>query len=149
LCLVRLRENSEVVALYHGEGEELARFRDRFAAVVGNWWALMRKQKQLGWFTSFYGQLAIIFPYVVVSPRFFSGAMQMGGIFQTASAFGQVQGALSWFIGAYTQFATWKATVDRLLGFSESLKRVGELKIDGERASPPSAAQSAPDCVPR
>ena len=131
--LVRLRENSEGVALYHGEGEELARFRDRFAAVIGNWWALMRKQKQLGWFTLFYGQLAIIFPYVVVSPRFFSGAMQMGGIFQTASAFGQVQGALSWFIGAYTQFATWKATVDRLVGFSESLKRVRELKIEGER----------------
>src|SRR5713101_3755400 len=131
--LVRLRENSEGVALYHGEGEELVRFRDRFAAVIGNWWALMRKQKQLGWFTSFYGQLAIIFPYVVVSPRFFSGAMQMGGIFQTASAFGQVQGALSWFIGAYTQFATWKATVDRLIGFSESLKRVRELKIEGER----------------
>jgi len=131
--LVRLRENSEGVALYRGEEEELVRFRDRFAAVIGNWWALMRKQKQLGWFTSFYGQLAIIFPYVVVSPRFFSGAMQMGGIFQTASAFGQVQGALSWFIGAYTQFATWKATVDRLIGFSESLKRVRELKIEGER----------------
>ncbi len=131
--LVRLRENSEGVALYHGEGEELVRFRDRFAAVIGNWWALMRKQKQLGWFTSFYGQLAIIFPYVVVSPRFFSGAMQMGGIFQTASAFGQVQGALSWFISAYTQFATWKATVDRLIGFSESLKRVRALKVEGER----------------
>jgi putative ATP-binding cassette transporter len=131
--LVRLRENSEGVALYRGEAEELVRFRDRFAAVIGNWWALMRKQKQLGWFTSFYGQLAIIFPYVVVSPRFFSGAMQMGGIFQTASAFGQVQGALSWFIGAYTQFATWKATVDRLLGFSESLSRVRELRIEGER----------------
>jgi putative ATP-binding cassette transporter len=131
--LVRLRENTEAVALYRGEGEELARFRDRFAAVIGNWWALMRKQKQLGWFTSFYAQLAIIFPYVVVAPRYFSGAMQMGGIFQTASAFGQVQGALSWFIGAYTQFATWKATVDRLIGFSESLKRVRELKIEGER----------------
>jgi len=131
--LVRLRENSEGVALYRGEGEELVRFRDRFAAVIGNWWALMRKQKQLGWFTSFYGQLAIIFPYVVVSPRFFSGAMQMGGIFQTASAFGQVQGALSWFISAYTQFATWKATVDRLIGFSQSLERVRELRIEGER----------------
>ena len=131
--LVRLRENSEGVALYHGEGEELARFRDRFAAVVGNWWALMRKQKQLGWFTTFYGQLAIIFPYVVISPRFFSGAMPMGGIFQTVSAFGQVQTALSWFIDAYTRFATWKATVDRLIGFTQSLERVREIKVEGER----------------
>ena len=122
--LVRLRENSEGVALYRGEAEESAGFRARFGNVIGNWWALMLKQKQLTWFTSFYAQAAIIFPYVVVAPRFFSGAIPLGGIFQTASAFGQVQGALSWFIGAYTQYAGWKATVDRLVGFSATLQRV-------------------------
>jgi putative ATP-binding cassette transporter len=134
--LVRLRENSEGVALYRGEAEELAGLRGRFAAVIGNWWQLMRKQKQVGWFTSFYAQLAIIFPYVVVSPRFFSGKIPLGEIFQTASAFGQVQGALSWFIGAYTQFASWKATVDRLLGFAATLERVREeaAAAAGERA---------------
>jgi putative ATP-binding cassette transporter len=133
--LVRLRENSEGVALYRGEKEELGRFHERFANVIGNWWALMRKQKQLGWFTAFYGQMAIIFPYLVVSPRYFSGAMQLGGIFQTASAFGNVQGSLSWFINAYTQFATWKATVNRLIGFTGSLDRVREeaAHADGER----------------
>jgi len=137
--LVRLRENSEGVALYRGEAEESAGFRARFANVIGNWWAQMRKQKQLTWFTSFYGQAAIIFPYVVVAPRFFSGAMPLGGIFQTASAFGQVQGALSWFIGAYTQFASWKATVDRLVGFSTTLQRVRTeaAEFSGERVQAP------------
>ena len=124
--LVRLRENSEGVALYRGEREELEGFRSRFAAVINNWWALMLKQKQLGWFTSFYSQLAIIFPYIVVSPRFFAGQIPLGQIFQTASAFGQVTGALSWFIGAYTQFAAWKATVDRLIGFAATLDQVRE-----------------------
>src|SRR5688500_7653216 len=138
-ALVRLRENSEGVALYRGEEEELGRFHQRFANVVANWWALMRKQKQLGWFTSFYAQLAIIFPYIVVSPRFFSGAMPLGGIFQTASAFGQVQGSLSWFINAYTLFAQWKATVDRLIGFAASLERVREEadRLDGDRVAAP------------
>jgi vitamin B12/bleomycin/antimicrobial peptide transport system ATP-binding/permease protein len=137
--LVRLRENSEGVALYRGEGEELGRFRERFGAVIANWWALMRKQKQLGWFTSFYAQLAIIFPYVVVAPRYFSGQMQLGGIFQTASAFGNVQGSLSWFINAYTQYASWKATVDRLIGFSASIERVRAeaQQIDGDRLEAP------------
>ena len=137
--LVRLRENSEGVALYRGEREELGRFHERFGAVIGNWWALMRKQKQLGWFTSFYAQMAIIFPYVVVSPRYFSGAMQMGGIFQTASAFGNVQGSLSWFINAYTGYAQWKATVDRLIGFQASLDRVRAeaQELDGERVEAP------------
>ena len=133
--LVRLRENSEGVALYRGEAEELGGLRQRFSAVIGNFWQIMFKRKQLGWFTSFYYQLAIIFPYIVVSPRFFSNQIPLGAIFQTASAFGQVQGALSWFINAYTQFASWKATVDRLIGFSASLERVrgeGEQR-DGER----------------
>jgi vitamin B12/bleomycin/antimicrobial peptide transport system ATP-binding/permease protein len=135
-ALVRLRENGEGVALYRGEQEELTGFRERFTAVIGNWWSLMVKQKQLGWFTAFYGQLAIIFPFIVSAPRFFSGAMPLGGIFQTASAFGQVQGALSWFIGAYTQFATWKATVDRLTSFSSALAAVRAQadQLHGERA---------------
>jgi vitamin B12/bleomycin/antimicrobial peptide transport system ATP-binding/permease protein len=138
--LVRLRENSEGVALYSGEREELTGLRGRFAAVIGNWWQLMKKQKQLGWFTSFYAQLAIIFPYIVVSPRYFAGQIPLGGIFQTVSAFGQVQGSLSWFIGAYTNFATWKATVDRLIGFAATLDRVRTeaAELDGERAGAPS-----------
>ena len=134
--LVRLRENSEGVALYRGEAEEVAGLRRRFAAVIGNWWALMLRQKRLTWFTVFYRQLAIIFPLVVVAPRYFSGAMPLGGIFQISSAFGQVQGALSWFITAYTTFAEWKATVDRLIGFAASLEnvRAESAHLDGERA---------------
>ena len=134
-ALVRLRENSEGVALYRGEQEELGGLRQRFAAVIGNWWQLMRKRKQLNWFTSFYAQLAIIFPYIVVAPRFFSGDIQLGVIFQTASAFGQVQGALSWFINVYVDFSTWKATVDRLIGFRASIERVRAEaeRLDGER----------------
>ena len=133
--LVRLRENAEGVALYRGEAGENANFRARFASVISVWWTKMLKQKQLGWFQSFYGQVAIIFPFVVASPRFFSGAMPLGGIFQIASAFGQVQGALSWFINAYGSYANWKATVDRLTTFSEALQRARDEadRLDGDR----------------
>lgn len=137
--LVRLRENAEGIALYHGEHEEFANFRARFGSVIGNWWAIMKKQKQLGWFTNFYGQIAIIFPFLVAAPRYFSGAISLGQYTQTASAFGQVQSALSWFIDAYTQFASWKATVDRLTGFSAALEHVRAEagRLDGERAEVP------------
>src|SRR3954467_7936716 len=121
--LVRLRENSEGVALYKGEALELASFRERFHMVIQNWWGIMNKRKQLNWFTSFYTQFSIIFPYVVAAPRYFSGAVGMGFIFQTSSAFRNVQGSLSWFIDVYPQYATWKATVDRLITFNASLER--------------------------
>jgi putative ATP-binding cassette transporter len=141
-ALVRLRENAEGVALYRGEQGELHNFRGRFASVIAIWWEKMLKQKQLTWFTSFYGQVAIIFPFVVASPRFFSGAMPLGGIFQIASAFGQVQGALSWFISAYPAYANWKATVDRLTGFTEALEqaRASAEQIDGDRVEGESQA---------
>ncbi len=122
--LVRLRENAEGVALYGGEGEEARSFTERFAHVVHNWWDIMRRQKRLTWFSAGYSQVAIVFPFIVAAPRYFSGALQLGGLMQTASAFGQVQGALSWFVEAYTGLAAWKATVDRLTGFEHSLARV-------------------------
>jgi putative ATP-binding cassette transporter len=138
--LVRLRENAEGVALYRGEAGEYRNFRARFADVITTWWAKMLKQKQLGWFQSFYGQVAIIFPFLVASPRFFSGAIPFGQIFQIASAFGQVQGALSWFIDAYPTFANWKATVDRLTSFTEALERAraeaGQMDGDREEGEP-------------
>jgi vitamin B12/bleomycin/antimicrobial peptide transport system ATP-binding/permease protein len=119
--LVRFRENSEGVALYRGEEDELRGFRARFASVVDNWWAIMKRQKLLTFFTVGYNQAAVVFPFVVGAPRYFSGAIQLGGLVQISNAFSQVQGALSWFIGAYTDFAAWKATVDRLSGFHKAV----------------------------
>jgi putative ATP-binding cassette transporter len=45
---------------------------------------------------------------------------------QISNAFGQVQGSLSWFIGAYNSFASWKATADRLLGFHYAIEKARE-----------------------
>ena len=115
--LVRFRENMEGVALYCGEADELRGFDGRFKSIFFNWWAIMKRQKQLTWFTAGYGQVAVIFPFVVAAPRFFSGSIPLGGLMQTASAFGYVRESLSWFINVYTSFAEWKATVDRLVGF--------------------------------
>jgi len=133
--LVRLRENSEAIALYRGERLELDNFRDRFKYVIDNWWGIMRKRKQLNWVVLFYEQLAIIFPYLVAAPRYFSGAAPMGFIFQTGNAFREVRESLSWFISVYPQFASWKATVDRLTSFNASLERVRAeaMSLGGER----------------
>ncbi|MEK6210527.1 MAG: ABC transporter ATP-binding protein/permease [Pseudomonadota bacterium] len=124
--LVRFRENTEGVALYRGEQDELRNFRSRFANVVDNWWRIMKRQKILNSFTIGYNQLAVIFPFVVAGNRYFAGTIQLGGLMQISNAFGQVQGALSWFIGAYNTFAAWKATADRLLGFHYAIEKARE-----------------------
>lgn len=120
--LVRLRENAEAVALYGGEAREHTSFVHCFSFIVGNWWALIRRQKQLTWFTAGYSQAAVVFPFLVAAPRYFARSIELGGLMQTASAFGQVQGSLSYLVGAYADIANWRAVVDRLIGFKMTVE---------------------------
>jgi len=122
--LVRFRENAEGVALYRGEEDEIRGFTGRFGEVIANWWQIMKRQKILNFFTVGYNQAAVVFPFVIGLPRFFVGAIELGGLMQISNAFGQVQSSLSWFVGAYTNFAAWRATADRLAGFQATLRTV-------------------------
>ncbi|MGQ0569233.1 MAG: ABC transporter ATP-binding protein/permease [Armatimonadota bacterium] len=124
--MTRIRENAESIALYGGERDERQSLDGSFINIWQNWWKLMKRQKTLSWFTSFYGQAAVIFPFLVGAPRYFSGAIQLGGLIQISSAFGQVQSALSWLIDAYPQLADWRATVDRLTSFGAAIERSRE-----------------------
>ena len=119
--LVRSRENSEQIAALRGEAAERERHSDRFARVVANWIALIKRQKRLNFFTQSYSQASVIFPYLMVSPVYFSGAMQLGGLMQTASAFNSVQTALSYFVTAYQSIAQYRAVVTRLTGFEDAI----------------------------
>jgi putative ATP-binding cassette transporter len=119
--LVRARENSEQIALLAGETAERERLLARFGNVITNWLAIMQRQKKLTFFTASYSQVSIIFPYIVVSPAYFAGAVQLGGLMQTANAFARVQESLSFFVTAYRQLAEWKAVIDRLSGFDAAI----------------------------
>lgn len=120
--LVRLRENSEPVALYRGEPTEEAGLRARFERIRANWNQLMRYTRRLTFVNSGYGQFAIIFPLLVAAPRYFSGKLTLGGLMQINSAFGQVQGALSWFVDSYATLVGWKAAANRLIDFQEAMR---------------------------
>ena len=120
--LVRSRENSEQIASLHGEAAERERHLDRFGSVVSNWIAIMQRQKKLLFFTQSYSQASVIFPYVMVSPAYFSSAMQLGSLMQTGAAFSSVQTALSYFVTAYRQIAEYQAVVARLSGFEGAIE---------------------------
>ncbi len=119
--LVRVRENSEQIALLRGEGAERARLLDRFGLVIANWYGIMSRTKRLTAFTASYQQAAVLFPYVLVAPAFFAKKIQLGDMMQTASAFSSVQGSLSFFVTAYRSLAEWRSIVARLDGFEMSV----------------------------
>jgi len=127
--LVRVRENSEQIALLDGERAERGRLLMRFGNVVSNWLAIMSRQKKLTFFTAGYAQASVVFPFVMVSPAYFAGAVQLGGLMQTANAFGQMQAALSVFVSLYRNLAEWRAVIERLSGFDRSVEAARALAV--------------------
>jgi putative ATP-binding cassette transporter len=75
--------------------------------------------------------VAVVFPYVVASPGYFAGHLQLGGLTQTAGAFSEVQGALSWFVDNYRSLTEWRATVQRLTGFTSAMRAASAAVASG------------------
>jgi putative ATP-binding cassette transporter len=137
-ALVRFRENMEGVALYRGEHEERMQLGGRFRHVVENWWAIMQRTKLVNSLIAGYDQIADIFPLVVAAPRYFAGQIQLGGLTQTASAFGRVQGSLSWFISVYSgnsandvSLVRWRSIIERLTTFHTAMAAAHAVAAQG------------------
>ena len=130
--LVRARENAEQIALLDGEAAERRQLLGRFRSVVDNWIAIMHRTKKVTAVTASYNQAAQVFPYILVAPAYFAGKIQLGGMMQTASAFGSVQDALSFFVTAYRTLAGWRAVVMRLDGFEAAIAHAAALPQDQE-----------------
>ena len=137
-AMTRVRENGESIAFYRGEAAEHTGFIAHFKNVVKNFRGLMKQTKYLNFYANFYGQIAIIAPLILAAPRYFSGAMHLGGLMQTITAFARVQDALSYFVTVYDTVAQLIAVTHRLLGFTGHLEEVRALmpavaRRDGER----------------
>ena len=107
-ALVRVRENSEAVALIRGEADEKRILTDYFGAVLASTIGLMRTQRRLMWLTSFYASVGWVYPTLVASPRFFAGAISLGELMQITAAFGQVQTSLNYFVDNFSRIAEWR-----------------------------------------
>jgi putative ATP-binding cassette transporter len=124
--LARLRENAESVASYGGEPVELGVFQERFRNIFANFRMIMGRQMRLNWFTQGYAQLAVIFPLLVVLPRYFVKQIGWGGLMQVTSAFSYVYNSLSFIITRYPDIAAWQAATERLSRFQERLFELQE-----------------------
>lgn len=161
-ALIRVKDNAESIALSNGEQAEKKVLTGKFNAVVDNYWQLLKRNKKLSWLTNYYEQAAVVFPYLVVAPKYFSdanveaarqcliqngaqggaavnqcynatGVFSFGYLNQLVGAFGRVQDSMSWFISAYPALASTKATVDRLGGFVEDIE-TSEAELEQIRA---------------
>lgn len=126
-ALMRLRENAENIAFYQGALVERGTLLGRFASLIVNAWALVFRNLKFSGFNLGVSQVAVVFPFILQAPRFFSGAIKLGDVMQTAQAFGQVQDSLSFFRESYDAFAQYRATLDRLTGFLDANEQASAL----------------------
>lgn len=125
--LVRLREYTENIAIYQGEKVEKAIFNQGFSSMIRNLWQVIFRMLKLNGFNLSVSQAAVIFPYMVQAPALFSKSITFGAFMATARAFGSLQSALSFFRQAYDDFASYKATLNRLTGFLDACAETEKL----------------------
>ena len=126
-ALVRLRDAAEAIGLYRGEGAERGQLITRFAAVIANYRAFVRRTLVfLGWNRSM-NQIVSPLPTVVQAPRLFAGEIQLGDVTQSSSAFISVHDSLAFFRAVYDSFANYRAVIIRLDGLVSSNEQAREL----------------------
>jgi putative ATP-binding cassette transporter len=126
-ALIRLREYGESIAFYRGEIVERNNLLARFGAVIGNTWGIVFRSLKFQGFNLVVSQATAVFPVLVQAPRLFAKQITLGDVTQTAQAFGQVEGSLSFFRNAYDTFASYRAVLERLAGFLDAIDATGTL----------------------
>ncbi len=129
--LAHSRENSESIALMHGESVERQNASQLFDSVAWGW---TRQTFTYTWIVSFstgYGALLPVFPILVAAPQFIAGTMTLGVLMQTAQAFQRLTSALSWPIDNLGEMAKCKASADRVLSLYDDL-----LELEASYAKP-------------
>jgi putative ATP-binding cassette transporter len=128
--LVHFRDGAATVALSRGVRVEQREAASRFRHLIANWWQLVRAQRNLSLLTGGVGQANALVPVVVAAPAYFARLITLGSVLQVRIAYGQISGALSWFVFAYQEIARWRANIERLSTFSEHLD-AADRRLDG------------------
>lgn len=143
--LVRIRENAESIAFYKGETNEKKILLDRFSSVLDNFFELVTTSRNLNFFTSFYRLLIQLVPLAVVAPQYFKGAIELGVVNQSSSAFNHILSDVSLVVYQIETIAGLSAVVDRLGEFVDVLESTPEdLAKDGQGRIEFSVPEAAP-----
>lgn len=118
--LVRVRENSEQIALLKGENRSQTSLMDQFRYVIRNYNDIMVRSTKLGLVQATWGQFTFLLPSLLIAPSLLAGLSQLGNLMQTSQAFGQVEASFGFFNTQYRTLAMWKSIIDRLVGFEEA-----------------------------
>ncbi|UCI08815.1 ABC transporter ATP-binding protein/permease [Mesorhizobium sp. B1-1-8] len=119
--MVRVNENVDAIALYHGEADARRRLELDLGTVLGAMRRIYTAQINLSWVTDTYGWITVVAPILVAAPVYFAGDISFGGLMMAVGAFNQVNSSLRWFINNIGSIADWRATLMRVADFRIAL----------------------------
>jgi putative ATP-binding cassette transporter len=140
--LVKARENSQAIALIHGEINEKKRFFDLFQNITTVYDRQTQAWANILLFNSGYGVLSMAFPILIAAPRYILGSITLGALMQSVQAFQQMSAALSWPVNNMAGIAQWRASVERVLGLVKALE---DLELEIARPDPQRILLEKPD----
>ena len=140
--LAKARENSQAIALIHGEINEKKRFHDFFQNIITVYDRQTQAWVNILLFNSGYGVLSMAVPVLIAAPRYILGSITLGALMQSAQAFQQMSSALSWPVNNMAPIAQWRASVERVLGLVKALE---DLELEIAKPDPQRILLERPD----
>ncbi|CAN5531677.1 ABC transporter ATP-binding protein/permease [soil metagenome] len=119
--LVRVRDNTEQIALYHGEEQEKFQVLVAFKEAWQNIRRVIGLNFLFSLFSTPYGFFINLVPAGVLATLWFAGKIEFGQFIQASTAFSAVLGSLTIVVDNIKGLASFKANIDRLYPFTEKL----------------------------
>jgi putative ATP-binding cassette transporter len=131
--LVRIRENSESIAFYQGENQELKKLNNLFEKLFKNInHLILWKDLYLDSFERISGYIPYLIPALVLAPMIIAGEMEVGKVQESKGAFIALFGSLYLIVRRFETLTTFAAGVERLFDLNkffqqeqQRLKRIG------------------------
>ncbi|SJM93689.1 ABC-type transport system, permease and ATPase component [Crenothrix polyspora] len=119
--LITAHENSQAIALIHGESNERERFVDSFRAIIASYQQQTAAWTRIQIFSSGYSVTSMALPILAAAPRYIAGAITLGTLMQSVQAFEHLVSALSWPVNNMAGIAKWRASVERVVSLVKAL----------------------------
>ncbi len=129
--MVLFEKYAEPIAAYHGQERERNSLWQRFSLALTNNYAIVRWQRNLGFFTAGYSRIASLLPYAAMAPFYFAGQIAFGTISQAVGAFGDILYSASIFVSEFDRLSGLLASVNRVGQLRDTLELLDENKGDG------------------
>ncbi|WP_394753305.1 ABC transporter ATP-binding protein/permease [Crenothrix sp.] len=124
--LIKAHENSQAIALIHGEDNEQERFIDSFRAIIATYQQQTAAWTRIQIFTSGYSVISMALPILAASPRYITGAITLGTLMQSVQAFGHMVSALSWPVNNMAEIAKWRTSFERVVNLVKALDELDQ-----------------------